>query len=273
MINALRYEPQGQRQRFEAREQQEQDRHIHLHIHLNLTFRARQTRSIPTPNATRITRIFAALLAVTVMPLGIFLFALGTAGDGPPLTAWENVVWASSCLLVVAGLALAWWAVVALLSQAWRESPRGRLDLLRPLWLLLLIPLAAVCFWVGPVFLKVLLAIPLFLVLIAQPLIIALLLGWVSGSVRALGATAPPQRKLGFGLVAGMVLVLLGGLVWNLLFMLGGGNTQLIFLPAILVAIVPIVKFLRSWGRMQAQPKDASPSDVDSSGELGGYRS
>jgi len=48
MTYASRYEPQGQRQRFEPRgqqrgEQQEQDRHIHLH----LTLRARQERSTP----------------------------------------------------------------------------------------------------------------------------------------------------------------------------------------------------------------------------------
>lgn len=42
MIQALQYEPQGQRQRFELPEQQ--DRHIHLHFHLHLTLRARQGR-------------------------------------------------------------------------------------------------------------------------------------------------------------------------------------------------------------------------------------
>src|SRR5215469_5758671 len=182
MIHTLWYEPHGQRQRFESR-QQEQDRHSHLHIHLNLTFRARR-RHASHPNAVHLRRIFAALLAATMMPVGFFLFAVATAGDGPPLTAWDNVVWASSCLLVVAGLALAWWALGALLSQAWRESPRGRLELLRPLWLLLLIPLVAALEQFGPFFVKILLAAPLLLVLFAQPLIIALLLGWVSHEAR-----------------------------------------------------------------------------------------
>src|SRR5215471_8295242 len=67
VINALRYEPQGQRQRFESCEQQVQDRHIHLHLHL--TFRAPQKGSLPTPNATLITRIVAALGGATVLPL------------------------------------------------------------------------------------------------------------------------------------------------------------------------------------------------------------
>jgi hypothetical protein len=269
MIHALRYEPQGQRQRFEAPEQQ--DRHIHLHLHLNLTFRARKAHA-SHPNAIHLRRIFAALLAATVMPVGIFLFAVATAGDGPPLTAWENVLWVSSCLLVAAGLVLAWWAVGSLLSQSWRESRRGRLDLLRPLWLLLLIPLVAAMEQFGPFFVRILLAAPLLLVFLAQPLIIALLLGWVTQEARVLGESDPTQRKLDFGLVAGMVLVLLGGLVWNLLFMQSAGNTQMIFLPAIpivavIVAIGPLVEFLRSRGRMQAPPKDASPFDTGSTQE------
>src|SRR5690348_12658243 len=62
MINALRYEPRGHRQRFESHEQQEQDWHLHLHFHLNLTFRAQKAHSIH-PNAMRITSIFSDLLA------------------------------------------------------------------------------------------------------------------------------------------------------------------------------------------------------------------
>jgi len=264
MIQALRYEPRGQRQRFDPQEQQ--DRHIHLHMHLNLTFRANQGRATH-PHAIGLGRIFAALLAATVMPLGIFLFAVLTAANSPPPTAWENLMWVSSCLIVVAGLALAWWAVGALLSQAWRASERGRLGLFLPLLLLLLIPLVAVLEQFGPFFLRVLFAAPLLVVLIAHPLLTALLLGWVSREARTLREIAPTHRKLGFVVVAGMVLVLLGGLLWNLFFMLSGGNTQLIFLPAVpiavIVAIRTSVRLFRSRGRMQAHPKDASPSDVD----------
>jgi hypothetical protein len=177
-------------------------------------------------------------------------------------------MWVSSCLSVVAGLALAWCAVGALLCQAWRASPLGRLGLVLPLFLLLLIPLAAALEQFGPLFLKLLFAIPLLVVLIAHPLLTALLLGWVSREARALREIAPTSSKLGFVVVAGMGLVLLGGLLLNLFFMLSGGNTQLIFLPAIPIAVIVAIRtFLglsRSRGRMQAHPKDASPFDAGS---------
>jgi len=265
MIQALRYEPRGQRQRFEAPQQQEQHRHLHLHVHLHLTLRARQGRATH-PNAIHLRSIFTALLAATVMPLGIFLFAAATAADGPPPTTWENLMWVSSCLSVGAGLALAWWAVGTLLFQAWRASERGRLSLGLPLFLLLLIPLAAALEQFGPLFVKLLFAIPLLVALLAHPLLTAFLLGWVSRETRALRGIAPTPSKLGSIVVAGMGLVLLGGLLWNLFFMLSGGNTQLIFLPAIPMSVIVAMRTLlgrsRLRGSMQAHPKDASPFDT-----------
>jgi len=274
MIQALRYEPRGQRQRFDPQEQQnskQQDRHIHLHVHLNLTFRANQGRATH-PNAIGLRRIFAALLAATVMPLGIFLCVVGTAADGPPPPAWENLMWVSSCLCVVAGLALAWWAVGALLSQVWRASPRGRLGLVLPLFLLLLIPLVLAALELfGSVFVNILfppLPFLLLVVLFAHPLLTALLLGWVSREARALREIAPTHRKLGFVVVAGMGLVLLGGLLFNFFALLSGGLSQLLFLPAIpiavIVAIRTSVRLFHSRGSMQAHPKDASPFDTGS---------
>ena len=103
MIHALRYEPQDQRQRFEPQEQQsgereEQDRHIHLHFHLNLTFRASQRRSTQ-PNAIRFTRIFAALVGATVIPLWLF-GAIAQEGMSTTLSILAGIF--------LAGLALAW---------------------------------------------------------------------------------------------------------------------------------------------------------------------
>jgi len=130
MIHALQYEPQGQRQRFEPQEQQrdergQQDRHIHLHLHLNLTLPARQQRSMH-PNAIRLTRIFAALLAATVMALGVFIFALGIH-DGPPdpLLSSGNL----PLLLLFAGLARAlpsFWPVGSAPGQLFSLPARPR---------------------------------------------------------------------------------------------------------------------------------------------------
>jgi hypothetical protein len=269
MIQALRYEPQGQRQRFEPREQQEQDRHIHLHVHLHLTFRARQGRSTP-PNAIRLMRIFAALLGATVMPLWFFLYALSIQ-DSLPTTLSYLVNLA--CVSFFAGLALAWCAVGALLQDVWRASPRGRFGQFLPLVMLLLIPFSLLlCYWFGAIPPPlILLGILLFMVMVfVHPLITALLLTCVSREACALREVAPTHSKLGFVVVGGMVLMVLGGLLLNLTTVLSGG-VPLLFLPAICIAIIVTLRTLlglsRSRESTQARPKEASPSDVDSSGE------
>jgi MFS family permease len=278
MIHALGYEPQGQRQRFEPREQQEQDRHIHLHFHLNLTFRARRERSTH-PNAFRLRRIFAALLAATAMPLLISPLALQTP-DGPPPTTLENLILVSSYVSVVAGLALAWCAI-GLLLWVWRTRPFGRLGLLLswrgslrrrlglPLLLLLLIPIAAASFSFatqGAFPVLMLVAIPFLVVFIAHPLLTALLLMWVSREAGTLRQQAPMHSKLGFVVVGGMVLMLLGGILFNIQAMLGGGIAPLIYLlpicSAVIVAILTLFGLFRSRENRHASPKDASLSDA-----------
>ena len=295
MIHALGYEPQGQRQRFEPREQQhgeEQDRHIHLHFHLNLTFRARRERSTH-PNAFRLRRIFAALLAATAMPLLISPLALQTP-DGPPPTTLENLILVSSYVSVVAGLALAWCAI-GLFLWVWRTRPFGRLSLGfvlpwrassrrrlgLPLLLLLLIPITAGCFWwvtLGaiPSYLLTLVAVPYLVMFVANPLITALLLLWVSREAGTLRQQAPTHNKLGFVVVGGMALMLLGGILFNIQAMPGGGIAPLIYLlpicSAIIVAIRTLIGLFRSRESMQAHPKDVSLSDFDSPQELRDYR-
>ena len=112
------------------------------------------------------------------------------------LPHWRDLVWVSSCVSVLAGLALAWCAVGALLQDVWRASPRGRFGLVLPLLLLLLIPIAAACFWFGafgaiPFPLIQLGNFLFFVVLIAHPLITALLLMWVSREARAFASKHP----------------------------------------------------------------------------------
>ncbi len=144
MINALRYEPRGQRQRFEPREQQsgereKQDRHIQLHFHLTFRWRASQKRSTPIPHATRIMRIFAALVGATAIPLWLFaaMFLDNTSSTLSVLAG-----------MFLAGLALAWGGgCLPLLVSAWRAIPRDRFILL----VRLLIPFSLLPLWVMPV--------------------------------------------------------------------------------------------------------------------------
>jgi hypothetical protein len=280
MIRALRYEPQGQRQRFEPREQQrgeqqEQDRHIHLHFHLNFTFRARQGHSTQ-PNAVRFTRIFAALVGATVIPLWIF-GASAQDGMSPTLSMLAGIF--------LAGLALAWGCeCLPLLVSAWRSTPRVRflllvlpliipLTLFPGLWLFAIMHLLGMLriLRIGPGFPFLL----LLLLLYVHPLISARLLACVSREARALRQTGTAHSWLSFVIVSGMALMLLSGLLLNLSLMLSSGPPlqPLLFLPAMCAAvIVAIYTLFGSRKSMKARPKEASPSGTDSFPEPGGDR-
>jgi hypothetical protein len=278
MINALRYEPRGHRQRFEPREQQrdeqqEQDRHLHLHFHLNLTFRAQKAHSIH-PNAMRITRIFSDLLAATVMPLGIFIFNL-LIHDGPPDPLLS--LWNLAFLILCSGLALAWgFGFLPLLVSAFRASPSGRLSLLGQLVLRLFIGIACL-FLLGMRFPLVtrLAFLPFVLLLVAHPLITALFFMRVSREARALREMTPAHTRLSFVLMSGMGITLLGGLLLNLSVVLG--LLPFVwrfapFLPAMGAAvIVAIYTLFQSRKSAKPRPKDASPSDGAFSRERGYY--
>jgi len=268
MIQALRYEPQVQRQRFDPHEQQ--DRHLHLHVHLNFTFRARKARSIHA-NVNHLTRIFAILLAATVIPLASFAFSIH---DGPPdpLLSLGNLPF----VLLFLGLALAWgFGYLPLLVSAWRGGPHERFRLLVPLILLLsssfLFLLALVVGAIPDPLMVLVLPLLVFLFL-AQPLIMALLLMWISREARALRRTAGAQSRSSFVVVSGLVLALLGELLGYLT--MGGGGMLSTIVPLVICAavIVAIWTFLESRKSAQARPKDVSLFDVDSSEEPRGYR-
>jgi len=262
MIQALQYEPQGQRQRFER---QEQDRHIHLHLHLNLTLRARQKRSLPTPNATRITRIVAALGGATVLPLWL----LGAS-------AMESMTLPLALIgaLFLVGLAIAGGVgCLPLLIANPRATPRaGILLLVLFLIMPLLLPSLVLVFPLG--ILQILSSLLLWLMLYGHPLISAILLAYVSRQARALRQTATAHNKLSFVVVGGMTLMLLGGLLMNLFAMLSAGPPlQLgLYLPAmcgaVIIAMYTLFGFFRQRKSTRAHPKDASPFSVGSSGEL-----
>jgi len=292
MIHALLYEPQEHRQRFEPQEQQSGDgwhKHIHLHIHLHLSFRVRQGRFSPL-SAIRLTRIFAALVGASVMAVGLFLPVLNS---GPPTTLFFFTM-----NIILAGLAFAWGAVwlggLPLVVSAWRSTPRVRLGLSLPFVPLLLTPillrLIAVP-WLDPI-LAALSGIPFFnsiwfsfLVFYGYPLISVLMIN------RALRRAAIPDKQLRFAsrlsfvVVGGIALMLLGELLRVLTFLplwldvIGWlpWDTMLTWsewLPyllgiclAFIVAVSALLGRPRSRESTQARPKDASPSDVDSSGE------
>lgn len=72
MINALRYEPRGQRQQFEPRNWQRDEtryKHIHLNLHLHPGMRIRR---FSQPTIASITTIFAAFIGALSMALSFF---------------------------------------------------------------------------------------------------------------------------------------------------------------------------------------------------------
>ncbi len=291
MTHALRYEPQGQRQHFEPREQ---DRHLHLHFHLHLKFRAREWRFSPL-SAIRLTRIFAALVGATY--LALFLNFAGM--DSPNPGTWA--LYSIAGQIIYAVLVLTWGAAalggLPLLVSAWLRTPRLRFLLVFAFLLLLLILLSS--FLLLHLFLyfaqlasRYNLLIPLgphfpfhpqlrpivwfFFAFILAPLISTSLL------VRALRQAAIADRWLRFAsrfsfiVVGTIVLLLLAGFLLCLAVLQGAPMTLTSpwLLPsllgmciAVLVAVSALLGRPRSRESTQARPKDASPSDVDSSGE------
>jgi hypothetical protein len=135
MINTLRYEPRGQRQRFEPREQQGSDagqRHIHLHlnVHVHLTLGARRARRLWQPTAARVTTIFAAFIGALAMALSFTVMsATSFPFIGPHIELAGNIMAIGALLgsgaVLVGGLPL--------VVETWRASPRSRLLLITPL--------------------------------------------------------------------------------------------------------------------------------------------
>ena len=281
MLHALRYELQGQHQRFESREQQSregEEKHIHLHLYLHLTFRVRKARSI-SPNATRIMRIFSDLLAATLMPLGIFIFNLliqsGPIHDGPPDPLLS--LWNLAFLIFCSGLALAWgFGFLPLLVSAFRASPSGRLSLVGPVVLRLFIGLAFLFLpGMGVPFVTMLAFLPFVLLLVAHPLITALYFIRVSREAHALREMTPAHTRLSFALMSGMGIALLGGLLVNLsvvVSFLPFFWQFAPFLPALGAAvIVAIYSLFQSCKSTPQRPKDTSPSDMVAERSRGYY--
>ena len=117
--------------------------------------------------------------------------------------------------------------------------------------------------------------LPFVLLLVAHPLITALLFMQVSREARALREMTPAHTRLSFVLMSGMGITLLGGLLLNLsvvLSFLPFVWQFAPFLPAMGAAvIVAIYTLFQSRKSAQQRPKDASPSGGAFSRERGYY--
>jgi len=129
MIQALWYEPQGQR--FEAPQQQEQDRHIHLHLHLHLG--RRMHRASPFTVA-RLTTVFAAFIGALSMALTLNLqvSVRNIPIQAPLFNLAGNLIQFGSLL----GLGAVLVGGLPLVISAWRSTPRSRNLFLVPLYAL-----------------------------------------------------------------------------------------------------------------------------------------
>ena len=290
MINILGYERPGQRFAPRERPRREwQHKHIHLHLHLHLSFPVRRWHSAH-PDALRLTRILTALVGATVMAL-LFTFQVifNSFGSSP--------IYAIGFLSFIGGLALAWIAAVALLIETGRSTPRVRL--------LLALPSLPILFLLSFPLLRMMNMTPLVgaigpapngnpLGMILNTIFPFLVVGYPVVSTlffnRAIRQAALVERwlrgvfKLAYVLVSGMVLLLLGALLWCLIIILGAaGGLQLLalwqsWLPllgmclAVIYAVYTLYSRRRSAGNRQARPKDDPPAADDASPYSQGYR-
>lgn len=214
MIHSLRYEPQGQRQRFEPREQQHNEfgsRQIHLHLHLHLNLGQRLYRSSQT-TIGRLTVLFAAFIGALSMALTLYLqVSVRLISTQAPLFSW-----ASNLILIGAllGLGAVLLGGLPLVISAWRSRPRSRFLFLVP-FLALGLMFAVLGFGMYihhiPDPADTLLAVPLYVFPFVSTLTI----------IRALRQATIPGKWQRFAnrlsplVVLGMLLMLVGALLWG----------------------------------------------------------
>jgi hypothetical protein len=291
MINALPYEPQGQR--FEPRQHkargQRRVRHIHLTLHLHLTLGARRIHAprFWQPTVARVTTIFAAFIGALSMTLSFsFLSGRPYSFTGPHIELASNLMLIGALL----GLGAVLLGGLPLVIAAWRSTPRSRRLLLIPA-LSILTPFI---FLFLPGFGQLLNGNVIFVFLLyVVPLVVTIAI------VRAIRRVRPSDqwlRLLRFTripslLVVGSIFLMLAGLLmWGgtVLYFLPGVFPQLLallalpfhswlleiigMLIALVVALVALFSDVRSRERKGAAPKDASPADGDSPEEPREYK-
>lgn len=286
MIHTVHYEPQSQRQRFEPREQQGSDlgqMHLRLsfHFHLDLDARLRRTsRAI----IARVTTVFAAFMGTLALALSPYW----THAHGVQTPPMLDALFGLAGHLVFAGALLGVGVVllggIPLVISAWRTSPRSRFLFLIPI--LASLPAIACCLLSAFIMLLSNQPPPFF------PILPVLLFygGTVVSTIaiiRAVHQARIADTWLRFAnhlsrlVVGGMVLMFIGVVVWGFALALAvpGGVAMLVYrLPlAFGMLLAVMVALWASFWQVQPpasqpRPHDASPSELDSSGEPWGYR-
>lgn len=294
MIHAFHYEPHGQRQRFESREQQGSDLeqrqihlHLSLHLHLNLVTRVRRAEHAAL---ARVTTIFAAFMGALSMALSLWIQVYARMLPMPgSLSGLAGPLLFAGALL---GLGAVLLGGLPLVVSAWRASPRSRFLFLVPI----LTSLLAMAYYLFVVFLTPLgiLGPPFFSIL---PALLFYGVPFVStiAITRAIRQATIADTWLRFVthlsrlVVVGMVLMLVGVVLWGVALALVAPGWFAVLLPSLTfpwhswllfalgMLLAVMVALWASFRHMhppasQPRPHDALPSEVDSSGEPRGYR-
>lgn len=238
MIHRLRYEPQGQHQRFEPREPWQQEagsRQIHLHVHLQLNLSQRLHRFSQTTLA-RLTTLFAAFIGVLSMALTLYGQVIVRLIDmQAPLFTWAGHLILGGALL---GLGAVLLGGLPLVISAWRSTPRSRF--------LFLVPFLAGGLTFAVIVLgrfmpyqaerEALLVVPLY----ALPFISTLAITRALRHATIAGKWLRFANRLSPLVVLGMLLMLVGVLLW--------GFAMALFAPDWFFSLLPFLTFpWNSW--------------------------
>lgn len=293
MLHALRYEPFGQRQRFEPREQHSregEEKHIHLHLHLHLGSwtRARQSSQ---PTIARVTRIFATFMGALSMALTLaYQVNVRNIPTQIPLFNFAGNLIQGGVLFALGVVLL---GGIPLVISAWRSTPRSRFLLLVPLLTLGLVILYFMLISfvqsithytalnnLGPTFNNFLMALPFY----GFPIISSIALN------RAMRRATLPDKWLHFAdllsrlVVLGILMMFTGVLLWGFalaLFAPGWfavllplldfpwNSWLLIFLGMLIAVIVAVFALFSQTPVSQPRPHDALPYDWAPSDERG----
>lgn len=234
MIQRLWYEPQRQRQHFEPREQWQDEtgsRQIHLHLHLHLNLGQRLHRFSQTSIA-RLTTLFAAFIGALSMALTLYgQVSVRIIDMQAPLFGWAGNLILIGALLGLGAILL---GGLPLVISAWRSTPRSRF--------LFLVPFLVFGLTFALIALGVRIPYPAQLVvaLYGIPFTCTLALICALRQAKLAGSRLRFANRLSPLLVLGMLLMLIGVLLW--------GFALALFDPGWFFILIPLLTFpWNSW--------------------------